>query len=130
MARSFDFVLGALLGAAATSALVAVAADSPSRDPVKVWPQDYTVLLENERVRVLEWRLKPGGKEQMHSHPDRVSINLGDATLKTTDLGGAPITSAVVKGDVKWRPAVSHAVENVGSAEAHSLIVELKSGGK
>ena len=129
MPRSVDFVLGAILGAAAT-VLVAVAADSPSRDPVKLWPQDYTVRLENEHVRVLEWRLKPGGKEQMHGHPDRVSIILADATLKTTALGGAPITSAVINGDVKWRPAVSHAVENVGSTEAHSLLVELKSGGK
>jgi quercetin dioxygenase-like cupin family protein len=130
MTRSVDLALGAIVGIAATTALVVVAADSPTTDPVKLSPQDYTVRLENERVRVLEWRLKPGGKEPMHSHPDGVVIVLADATLKTTGPGGKSTTHAAINGEVQWGPAVSHAIENVGNTEAHSLLVELKSGGK
>ena len=110
--------------------LVAVAADAPSRDPVKISPQDYTVRLENDRVRVLEWRLKPGGKEPMHSHPDGVLMVLADSTLKSTGPGGTSITRATVNGEVAWAPAVSHSIENVGSTEAHALLVELKGGSK
>lgn len=36
-------------------------------DPVALSPQLYSVRFENDRVRVLEYRLKPGGKEPMHS---------------------------------------------------------------
>jgi quercetin dioxygenase-like cupin family protein len=39
------------------------------QDLVKVAPKICKVLLENDRVRVLEIRFKPGGKLPMHSHP-------------------------------------------------------------
>jgi hypothetical protein len=38
-----------------------------AQDPVKQSPQYYKVLLENDQVRVLEYRLKPGEKEPMHN---------------------------------------------------------------
>ena len=44
-------------------------ADAPMMDPVKLSPQYYKVRLDNARVRVLEYHLKPGEKEMMHSHP-------------------------------------------------------------
>lgn len=110
------------------AALVAAAADSPTMDPVKISPQYYTVRLDNDRVRVLEWRLKPGGKEKMHSHPDGIVIELADATLKSTSPDGTSTTKALVSGEVTWRSAMSHSIENVGSTEAHALAVELKSG--
>jgi len=130
MTRSVDLALGGVLGAAAMTVLVAVAADSPSLDPVKISSQHYTVRLENDRVRVLEWRLEPGGREPMHSHPDGVLFVLADATLKGTLRDGTSNTFASVKGEVKWGPAVSHSIENVGNTEAHALLVELKSGSR
>jgi beta-alanine degradation protein BauB len=130
MTRSVDLALGVVLGAAAMTVLVAVAADSPNLDPVRISPQHYTVRLENERVRVLEWRLKPGGREPMHSHPDGVLIVLADSTLKSTSPEGPATTRATVNGEVKWAPAVSHSIENVGSTEAHALLVELKGGSR
>jgi hypothetical protein len=36
---------------------------SRAQDPVKASPQYYKVLLENDQVRVLEYRLKAGDKE-------------------------------------------------------------------
>ena len=38
-------------------------------DAVKVAPHFYKVLLENDRVRLLDSRTKPGDKSDMHSHP-------------------------------------------------------------
>src|SRR5438132_4159653 len=40
-----------------------------AQDPVKTSPQYYKVLLENDQVRVLEYRLKAGEKESVHLHP-------------------------------------------------------------
>jgi quercetin dioxygenase-like cupin family protein len=82
--RFVDLALGPALGAAASVTLVAVAADAPTLDPLRISPQYYRVRLDNDRVRVLEWHLQPGGKEPMHSHPDGVVITLADATLKST----------------------------------------------
>jgi beta-alanine degradation protein BauB len=112
------------------TALAVVVADAPTMDPVKISPQYYTVRLENDRVRVLEWRLKPGEKEKMHSHPEGLVIILADATLKSTAPDGTSTTSALLNGEVRWRNALSHSLENVGSTKAHALAVELKSSGQ
>src|SRR5262249_56625202 len=55
-----------------------------AQDAVKLSPQYYNVLLDNEHVRVLEYRLKPGEKEPMHSHPAGIVHLLGQAKLKIT----------------------------------------------
>jgi hypothetical protein len=47
------------------SALLAAASPASAQDPVKLSPQFYRVLLENEHVRVLEFRAKPGDKEEL-----------------------------------------------------------------
>jgi hypothetical protein len=44
------------------SLLWAVCMAVSAQDPVKTSPQYYKVLLENDQVRVLEYRLKPGEK--------------------------------------------------------------------
>ena len=47
-----------------------------AQDVVKVAPDQFKVVLENEHVRVLEFRMKPGEKEAMHTHPATVHIEL------------------------------------------------------
>jgi beta-alanine degradation protein BauB len=124
--RLKDMILGAVVGSAITGAVVA-AAVAPNMDPVKLSPQYYTVRLENDRVRVVEYHLKPGQKEVMHSHPEGIVYALADATVRTTLPDGTIAAHRSVKGDVTWRDAVTHAAENVGSTEAHYLAIELKS---
>jgi quercetin dioxygenase-like cupin family protein len=70
------------------SVLALACAAARAQDPVKTSPQYYKVLLENERVRVLEYRLKPGEKEAMHSHPAGVVYVLSGAKLKFTYSDG------------------------------------------
>ena len=45
-------------------------------DAVSVAPNFYKVLLENDKVRVLETRYGPGVKCEMHSHPGLVAVAL------------------------------------------------------
>src|SRR5206468_4896166 len=68
--------------------LVLLYTTAHAQDPVKISPQYYKVLLENDQVRVLEFRLKPGEKEPMHSHPAGIVYALGGATLKFTYADG------------------------------------------
>jgi quercetin dioxygenase-like cupin family protein len=41
-------------------------------DALKTAPDVYSLIMENERVRVLGVRFKPSQKALMHSHPDHV----------------------------------------------------------
>jgi hypothetical protein len=74
-------VIGLVLGGLAVSKR-STAFQSTTQDPVKLSPQYYTVRLENDRVRVLDYILKPGQKEVMHTHPRYIAYFLSDATLR------------------------------------------------
>ena len=45
-------------------------------DPVETDPDLYSVIFENDKVRVLRYRDKPGDRTHAHSHPDSVMITL------------------------------------------------------
>ena len=45
-------------------------------DPAVVSPDLYTVIFENDRVRILEYRDSPGDQTRPHSHPDSVMYTL------------------------------------------------------
>jgi len=49
-----------------------------AQDPLKVAPPEiYKLVYENDRVRVMEVTLPPGGKIAKHSHPDHYVYVLG-----------------------------------------------------
>ena len=41
-----------------------------AQDPIKVGPNIYKKLLENDRIRMLEVTFAPGDSIAFHSHPD------------------------------------------------------------
>jgi hypothetical protein len=45
-------------------------------------PEGHRILLENDRVRVLEVRIKPNGTSKMHSHPPNAVISLSNSKAK------------------------------------------------
>jgi len=105
---------------------LAIGVTASAQDPVKTSPQYYKVLLENDQVRVLEYRLKPGEKEPTHSHPAGVVYVLGGATLKFSYPDGHTKERTAATGDTIWREPVTHAVENIGKTEAHVIVIDLK----
>lgn len=121
------FIIGILAGALLTTFAFAVASRIISaQDPVKLSPQYYNVLLENDKVRVIEYRLKPGQKEPMHSHPAGIVYFFGNAKLKITSPDGKITESVHTPGETYWRDPVTHALENIGKTEGHAIAVELK----
>src|SRR5438128_12575180 len=100
MKRSAYLITGIFLGALLVSVALATSSElAAPQYPVKLSPQCYKVLLENEQVRVLEYRLKPGEKEPMHSHPAGVVYVLGDGTLKFTYSDGRTEERAAKAGE-------------------------------
>jgi hypothetical protein len=92
-------------------------------------PRSYRVVLDNERVRVLEYRSRAGlgvCGQGMHFHPARVTIALTGARYKVTTPEGKVIQREVEPGDVFFGEAVTHSTENIGGTGTRSYIVELK----
>jgi quercetin dioxygenase-like cupin family protein len=97
-----------------------------SRDPVATDGDKYRVVLENDRVRVLEYRDSPGQRTSPHFHPDYVMCALSSFKRKLTMPGGRGGVREVRTGEVVWGMAQSHIGENVGDTDTHVLIIELK----
>lgn len=96
-------------------------------DAIEAAADIHSVLLENERVRVLEYRIKPGEKAEMHSHPDNVIYHLkGTFTASSTPPEGDAREFDVEPGMCLWSPASAHTFENTNGDEGVGLIIELK----
>ena len=66
-----------------------------AQDPVKVAPTHFTVLLENERVRVLDFNSRAGVKIPMHSHPAYVSYSISGAGKTKFTSADGKVTESV-----------------------------------
>ena len=97
-----------------------------SRDPVVTDGDKYKVMMENERVRVLEYRDSPGQRTSPHYHPDYVLCALSSFKRKLTLSDGRGGVREVRAGEIVWGKAQSHIGENVGNTDTHVIIVELK----
>jgi quercetin dioxygenase-like cupin family protein len=106
------------------SLLAVLCTATHAQDPVKTSPQYYKVLLENDQVRVLEYRLRPGEKEAMHSHPAGVVYVLSGAKLKVNYPDGRTDERSATAGETIWREPITHALQNVGSTEAHAIAIK------
>ena len=108
--------------------LIAVTGSRPllSQDPVKVAPKNVKVVFENNRVRVLEVRTKPGEKIPMHSHPPHLTYTLSDFKGKYSTPDGENVSNLGKTNAWSWTEAITHASENVGTTEIRAFAVELK----
>ncbi len=43
-------------------------------DPVKVSPDKFKIVMENEHVRVVQYSLKPGEKDNWHTHSAKIIL--------------------------------------------------------
>jgi beta-alanine degradation protein BauB len=113
-----------LIVSSAAGALLLGAAVTLAQDAVTVQPENNKVLLENDRIRVIEVTFGPGTPLKMHSHPAHVVyfIESGKATFTTPD---GKVTEVDVKpGTARWSDPVTHKVEVAGPTRA--IVVELK----
>ncbi len=97
-----------------------------AQDLAVVMPKDVKVIIDNDRVRVLEVVHKPGAKEPMHSHQAYVAVFLNATKQKVTTPDGKTVEKDRKAGEVQWSEGTTHAVENIGSAEQHVIVIELK----
>jgi quercetin dioxygenase-like cupin family protein len=86
-----------------------------------------TVQVDNERVRVTEWRFAPGATTGWHRHElDYVIVPMTTGRLRL-DTGGSEVTAELVLGQSYFRAApVEHDVINANPYELAFLEIEMK----
>ena len=94
-------------------------------DPTTTNPDHYSVVFENERVRVLEYRDEPGDRTTPHGHPDSVMYTLSSFRRRLVS-GDTQREVDIASGTVSWLPAQTHYGENIGDTPTHVIFVELK----
>ncbi len=97
-----------------------------AQDPTKTDGDNYKVILENEKVRVLKYHDTAGQKTNQHHHPDFIMYALSDFTRKLIMKDGRQITRELKKGDVIWMQDQVHTGENIGKTDTRVLIIEMK----
>jgi len=110
-------------------ATLGVTGEALAQDPVRSDPRSFRVVLENDRVRVLEYRSGPGlgvCGQGVHYHPERVTVTLTEAKVRITNAEGRAVVRELPAGQVFYAPAETHSVENVGGSGARIYIIELK----
>ena len=135
------FCVGLAVGAAVTGAWrsrrAAAAHPCPwpqSLDAVVAAPQNHRVLLENEKVRVLDVVVAPGTREPLHAHclPSVLTVLQGgrardyDADGKISDEGSVVPSGKSTPFSFWLERTPPHSVENLDSIPIHLIRVELK----
>jgi mannose-6-phosphate isomerase-like protein (cupin superfamily) len=106
----------------------------PELDALLAAPSNNRLLLENDRVRVLDTEIQPGDKTPVHTHQwpavhyvlswsDFVRRDeSGSVLLDTRTTAFAQTPPQVLWGD----PLPAHSLENVGKTSLHFISVEQK----
>ena len=96
-------------------------------DAVSVSPDRFKVLLENAHVRVIEYVLLPGERDQWHTHPPKVSYVVTGGTLRITTDDGQSFLADEKTGSATWMDALGrHFATNVGKTPVRIVLIEIK----
>ena len=110
-------------------AAMGVSTEALAQDAVASNPRAFSVVLENDRVRVLEFRSRPGlgiCGQGMHSHPAIVTISLTGAKVRRTSADGKVTVAELAPGQVFFSEPVTHSAEVIGGADTRTYMIELK----
>ena len=105
-------------------------------DAMSAAPDHHEILLENDHVRVLDTRLRPGERTPVHSHrwPSTLYVMSWSDFVRRDPSDNVLVDSRTwesrpAPGEALWSaPLVPHWVENVGDRELRIIAVELKHG--
>src|SRR5262245_48506911 len=126
MIPSRRLVVSAIALALVTAGAVALAMSATAVTPAL---QSERVVLDNAKVRVIEYTSKPSGAVcgiGSHSHPAHVTIVLSPARDRVTAAGGKPETGDMKVGEVYWSDGETHTDVNVGKTHSRLIVVEIK----
>ncbi len=108
---------------------LALADAAQAQDAITKQPSSYRVAFENHKLRVLEFRSRPGMGvcgDGMHSHPAHLTVVLSPGKVRVKLPNGKTMVEEGKLGDVFWSEAETHEVENISGRDMRALLIELK----
>jgi hypothetical protein len=104
-----------------------------SLDAVIAAPKYHKVVLDNERVRVLDTRIPAGDVVPVHTHRwPGVYYTIAGGDFVRYDAEGRVLFDTRLQENAPGEPArfieslPPHSIENVGTSEIHLISVEMK----
>jgi beta-alanine degradation protein BauB len=97
-----------------------------TQDAVQVAPDVYSVLFQNDRVRLLQYHMKPGDSSAPHSHSSYLAYSFDDGTITFHTPSGESFDADMKAGQTIWREAEDHSATNNGTNDVRGLLFELK----
>lgn len=118
----------ALLAFGALLAAGSMAPAQPDPDKPVTPPDSYRVVMENDRMRMIEIHIKARSKVNVDSPAgrERFLYMLSDGALVLAPPGKTPYEFALHAGETAVFPAVSPTVENDTDQAVRALMVEIK----
>jgi len=89
-------------------------------------PKHYTVISENDQVRILKVHYGPPREVVMHHHPDTVAVFLTDANRERSVIRRKKKDFMVKAGDAQYSVAETHLPENTSDKGMDVIVIELK----
>ncbi len=102
------------------------AAKLPEPDLLKVAPQCCTVLLDNDRCRLLDIRFSPGQALGVHATYDQIVYPLVDGKVRITHPDGTGQEMTLDKGKPLFVKSMICNVQNIGRGDVHVVKLDLK----
>ena len=103
-----------------------LAAPAFGEDPLKAAPKMYTLLFENDDVRVMKVHFKPGEKIAKHSHPNHFVVVTHPGKLRIYKEDGTSTDAELKTNEVMWINAETHWAENIGKTDVELIVNEMK----
>jgi len=97
-----------------------------ANDAAVAAPNVYTVLFEDEHVRLVEARVKPGDTTPLHSHPDGLVYVVSGGKVTFGSADGGRVDVELKTGTSRWREAEEHMTASRDSTDIVVLIFESK----
>ena len=104
----------------------ALATNAFAQDMATTAGANARVVLENDKVRVIELNMPPGSSTGMHSHGDNLVVFLSGGTAMQTMADGTTRSMERKPGEVLWSEPVTHDTRNAGKSAVRTLVIELK----
>lgn len=97
-----------------------------AQDAVQADPKHYSVVSENDQVRIVKVHYGAHEKSVMHSHPASVAVFLTDGKVRFTLADGKTQEASVKAGQTQYESVQTHLPENIGDKPFELILVELK----
>jgi hypothetical protein len=96
-------------------------------DPLRVAPNNFTLVFENSQVRVLRLQVGPGQSVPMHEYTlNHLVVCMTDLDARETTPGGEAERARHKLGDFSWSGPSQQKIDNLTDKPLETVVLELK----